>query len=220
MKHWTPRIADAAERALAAGAETVVGLVLAPHYSALSIARLPRPARRRRSPAAPSSCSSTAGTTSPASSSCSRTRVRGDGRARRLHGALAARADPRRRATRTRTSCWRRRGSSPSGPALDDWTLLVPERVADRRAVARAGHPRPPRRRCTPRGVERRARLPGRLRRRPPRDPVGPRHRGGGARARARARARADRDAERRSARSSRCSPGWCGGRSAVPSEA
>jgi protoporphyrin/coproporphyrin ferrochelatase len=37
MKHWTPRIADAAESALAAGAETVVGLVLAPHYSALSI---------------------------------------------------------------------------------------------------------------------------------------------------------------------------------------
>jgi protoporphyrin/coproporphyrin ferrochelatase len=38
MKHWTPRIADAAEAALAAGADQVVGLVLAPHYSALSIA--------------------------------------------------------------------------------------------------------------------------------------------------------------------------------------
>jgi len=37
MKHWTPRIAAAAESALAAGAGTVVGLVLAPHYSALSI---------------------------------------------------------------------------------------------------------------------------------------------------------------------------------------
>jgi ferrochelatase len=37
MKHWTPRIADAAESALATGAETIVGLVLAPHYSALSI---------------------------------------------------------------------------------------------------------------------------------------------------------------------------------------
>jgi protoporphyrin/coproporphyrin ferrochelatase len=37
MKHWTPRIADAAEAALAAGADTIVGLVLAPHYSALSI---------------------------------------------------------------------------------------------------------------------------------------------------------------------------------------
>jgi len=38
MKHWTPRIADAAEAALALGAGEVVGLVLAPHYSALSIA--------------------------------------------------------------------------------------------------------------------------------------------------------------------------------------
>jgi ferrochelatase len=38
MKHWTPRIADAAERALGAGADVVIGLVLAPHYSRLSIA--------------------------------------------------------------------------------------------------------------------------------------------------------------------------------------
>ena len=38
MKHWTPRIADAAEAALSSGADVVVGLVLAPHYSRLSIA--------------------------------------------------------------------------------------------------------------------------------------------------------------------------------------
>jgi ferrochelatase len=38
MKHWDPRIATAAELALATGAEDVVGLVLAPHYSELSIA--------------------------------------------------------------------------------------------------------------------------------------------------------------------------------------
>jgi len=38
MKHWTPRIADAVEAALAEGAQTLVGLVLAPHYSRLSIA--------------------------------------------------------------------------------------------------------------------------------------------------------------------------------------
>jgi ferrochelatase len=37
MKHWPPRIADAAATALAAGADRIVGLVLAPHYSALSI---------------------------------------------------------------------------------------------------------------------------------------------------------------------------------------
>jgi ferrochelatase len=38
MKHWTPRIADAVDAALAGGAEQIVGLVLAPHYSAMSIA--------------------------------------------------------------------------------------------------------------------------------------------------------------------------------------
>jgi len=38
MKHWTPRIADAADRAVSSGAEQIAGLVLAPHYSALSIA--------------------------------------------------------------------------------------------------------------------------------------------------------------------------------------
>jgi ferrochelatase len=37
MKHWTPRIADAVEQALATGAERILGLVLAPHYSKLSI---------------------------------------------------------------------------------------------------------------------------------------------------------------------------------------
>ena len=37
MKHWRPRIADAVEAALAGGVETIVGLVLAPHYSRLSI---------------------------------------------------------------------------------------------------------------------------------------------------------------------------------------
>jgi ferrochelatase len=37
MKHWTPRIADAAGAALALGADRIVGLVLAPHYSRLSI---------------------------------------------------------------------------------------------------------------------------------------------------------------------------------------
>ncbi len=39
MRHWTPRIAEAAARALDGGAERVVGLVLAPHYSRMSIGR-------------------------------------------------------------------------------------------------------------------------------------------------------------------------------------
>jgi ferrochelatase len=38
MKHWGPRIAEAVDAALTGGAETLVGLVLAPHYSRLSIA--------------------------------------------------------------------------------------------------------------------------------------------------------------------------------------
>jgi protoporphyrin/coproporphyrin ferrochelatase len=38
MKHWRPRIADAVEAALVGGADALVGLVLAPHYSRLSIA--------------------------------------------------------------------------------------------------------------------------------------------------------------------------------------
>jgi ferrochelatase len=37
MKHWHPRIPEAVERALAQSATKLVGLVLAPHYSRLSI---------------------------------------------------------------------------------------------------------------------------------------------------------------------------------------
>lgn len=37
MRHWQPWIADAADRAVAGGARTILGLVLAPHYSAMSI---------------------------------------------------------------------------------------------------------------------------------------------------------------------------------------
>ena len=39
MRHWQPRIADAVERAVEGGADTIVGLVLAPHYSGMSIER-------------------------------------------------------------------------------------------------------------------------------------------------------------------------------------
>jgi len=39
MRHWQPRITDAVERALTGGAEQIVGLVLAPHYSSMSIER-------------------------------------------------------------------------------------------------------------------------------------------------------------------------------------
>ncbi|MGE5691106.1 MAG: ferrochelatase [Pseudomonadota bacterium] len=39
MRHWRPRIAEAADRAVAGGATRVVGLVLAPHYSRMSIGK-------------------------------------------------------------------------------------------------------------------------------------------------------------------------------------
>jgi protoporphyrin/coproporphyrin ferrochelatase len=37
MKHWRPRIAEAVDAAVAGGATRVIGLVLAPHYSRLSV---------------------------------------------------------------------------------------------------------------------------------------------------------------------------------------
>ena len=37
MKHWQPRIAEAVERALAGGATRLIGVVLAPHFSRLSV---------------------------------------------------------------------------------------------------------------------------------------------------------------------------------------
>src|SRR6059058_5182195 len=37
MKHWRPRIAEAVEAALAGEASRIVGLVLAPHYSRMSV---------------------------------------------------------------------------------------------------------------------------------------------------------------------------------------
>jgi ferrochelatase len=37
MKHWQPRIAEAVERALYGGATRLIGVVLAPHYSRMSV---------------------------------------------------------------------------------------------------------------------------------------------------------------------------------------
>ena len=42
MRHWTPRIADAVHTAIAAGYDALVGLVLAPHWSSLSIEKYRR----------------------------------------------------------------------------------------------------------------------------------------------------------------------------------
>ena len=39
MRHWDPRIAEAVDSAVTGGADVLVGFVLAPHYSELSIAK-------------------------------------------------------------------------------------------------------------------------------------------------------------------------------------
>ena len=180
MKHWPPRIADAAEAALAAGAEHD----RRPRARAALLRALdqglPRPARagarRPRRPALRRQLARRAGLRRAARRQDPR-----HGRARRLHRALASRAGARD-------------GRSVQGPAARDeqprrgrrrrrrLVLLVPEREPHRRAVARPGHPRPPARAARARRRTR-ARLPGRLRLRPPRDPLGSRRRGEGARA-------------------------------------
>ena len=169
-----------------AARDTIVGLVLAPHYSRALDRGLPRPARGGARRPRRARASSRAGTTSPASSTLLADRDPRHRRARRLHRALAAGADPRR-------------GRPVQGPAARDG---APRRRARRRSTTGRSRSRASRRRasrgsartssttstrCTRSGVERRARLPGRLRLRPPRDPLGHRRRGGGARARARA---------------------------------
>ena len=121
MKHWTPRIADAVDAAVASGAEHVVGLVLAPHYSALSIAGY-REQLERALAGGPRSASSRAGTTSQALSSCSRI---GSAAPTRMSSSLRTRCrrGSSTRATRTATSCSRRRGSSPRRQAWTTWSF-------------------------------------------------------------------------------------------------
>ena len=177
MRHWRPRIADAVERRCAGGADELVGLVLAPHYSSMSIeryrAQLVDAVAGRAEIRFVERWGAEPGFVDLLAERVARheTRTSSSPPTRCRRGSWT-------RATRTRTSCSRRRGSSPSSAGVERVVVLVPERVADRRALARAGHPRPPggaRGGRRPRG----ARLPGRLRRRPPRDPLGHRRRGG-----------------------------------------
>ena len=122
MRHWQPRIAEAAERGARAGARTIVGLVLAPHYRRCRSAATGA-CSRRPSAAAPSSASSSAGDDEPGF-------VELLGRAR-ARDATRTSSSPRtrcprgssRRATRTATSCSRPRGSSPRPPASRSWSF-------------------------------------------------------------------------------------------------
>ena len=179
MRHWQPRIATPSSSALDGRrradrrARPRAALVDAVDRA------LRASCSRRRSPGAPRPASSSAGARSRDSSRSSPTAFA----VADAHVVFTAHslpgADPRRRATRTRTSCWRRRGSSPKRPAIDDWSFsfqsasptgepwLGPD-ILDHLAELHA------------RGVTQRAPLSSRLRLGPPRDPLGPRRRGGG----------------------------------------
>ena len=140
---------------------------------------------RTRSTAAPGCGSSRAGTCTSRTWTCSPTACAAPTRTSSSRR-TACRRGSSTWATRIATSCSRRRSSiaERAGPRVV--VVRVPERERDRRAVARAGHPRGARRPARA-GRRARARLPDRVRQRPPRDPVGHRRRGAGARGRARA---------------------------------
>ena len=134
MKHWTPRIAEAAERALAGGARTIVGLVLAPHYSraldrAATATQLEEALAGRAELRFVESWHDEPGFVELLAD-----RVRGT---RRTSSSprTACRRGSSTRATRTRTSCSRRRGSSPSGAGLERLVVLASR--ASRRPASR-----------------------------------------------------------------------------------
>ncbi len=166
MKHWRPRIIEAVEAALSGGADTLVGLVLAPHYSRLSIAgyreRLDDALQGRAKVIFVESWHDHGPFLDVLAS-----RVRGfDG-----HVVFTAHSLPER-ILRDGDPYPRRRPRRALG-----LVVRVPERERDRRAVARPGHPGgagPARGERGPAS----ARLPRRLRLGSSGNPLGPRHRG------------------------------------------
>ena len=122
MKHWTPRIAEAVEAALAAGATPLVGLVLAPHYSRALDRRLPRPARGCARGSRRARASSTAGTTSRVSSRCSPTASATPTRTSSSPRTRCPRASSTR-ATRTATSCSRPSRLVADSAGIEDWSF-------------------------------------------------------------------------------------------------
>ena len=184
MKHWTPRIAEAVDRALEGGADPIVGLVLAPHYSKLSIDGYRERLEDALDGRAELRFVESWHVHEPYLDVLA-DRVRGTDAhvvftAHSLPARILDMGDPYRDQLLETSQLDRRAGG------LDVLVVRLPERERDRRAVARAGHPRGARRPARA-GRRARARLPDRLRLRPPRDPVGPRRRGSRARGRARA---------------------------------
>ena len=185
MKHWRPWIADAAEAARAGGAERLVGLVLAPHYSRLSVGGY----RERLEASLNGSVELrfveswhdhepfVALVAHRVAEKLDERGWRDDGHvvftAHSLPQRILSEGDPYREQLLETA----RLAADPRRPPRRTLVVRLPEREPDGRAVARPGHPRAPRR--PPHG--RRppgARRAGRVRRRPPGDPLGPRRRG------------------------------------------
>ncbi len=209
-KHAAPFIEEALARLVEAGVRRIVGVVLAPHYSSMSVGEYARRGARRRAARERSARRQRRSRLAPgarlpraARRALSSTRsVRSfrrplRRRARAVHRAQPAGADPRQQATRIPSSCARRPRRSPSSPASS---------AGASRGRAR-GAPSEPW--IGPDVLEVLGELAGdgvpavvvcrrRLRRRPPRGPLRPRHRGARTRRVARPRVRAHRVAERR----------------------
>ena len=197
MKHWTPRIADAAERAVGPVRRPSSGSCSRRTTRAGSIAGYRHQLENGRSMAGQSSCSSRAGTTTPASLGCLPSAF---GRRKLTSCSRPTRSlrECSREEIPMRTSSSRPRSLVAEAAGVADWSFSYQSESPTGEPWLQPGHPRPPRD-AAPRGSELRPRVSGRLRLRPPRDPLGPRRRGGRARCRARSGVRPDRHAERRS---------------------
>ena len=144
MKHWTPRIGDAVEAALAGGAETIVGLVLAPHYSRMSIGGY-RAQVEEALDARAELLFVERWHDEPALVELWAERLRGTQAhvvftAHSLPARILDEGDPYQDA-----AARDRDGSSLEAAGLSDWSFSFQSESADRRALARPRHPRPPR---------------------------------------------------------------------------
>ena len=207
MKHWTPRIADAVERALETGASTR----RRPRARAALLAALdrglPAPGRGRRSATARSSRSSSAGGPSRGSSSCSPTACA----APRRTSSSPRTASPSRAPATTRTQLLETSSAVAERAGLGDWSFsfqsesptgvpwLGPDILDHLRTLHAA-------RRASTCSRARSASSPTTSRSSGTSTSRPPSSRGAGPRV------RADRDAERRSRASSACSRAWCDG--------
>ena len=214
MRHWQPRIADAVEQALAGGADVIVGLVLAPHYSSMSIERYRAQLVDAVGGRAEIRFVERWGD-EPGFVDLIADRVRGTDAhvvftAHSLPARILAEGDPykdelletsRLVAEKAGVEEWSFSFQSES-PTGEPW--LGPDILEHLNALA--ARRRPPR-----------ARRAGRLRRRPPRDQVGPRRRGAGARGGARARSSTGSSCRTPSPPSFACSRGSSGVAAAVP---